>query len=362
MSAVEIIAEAGVNHNGDLRLALALVDAAAESGADYVKFQTFSAAKVASSFVEKAKYQLRTTPTNESQLSMLSKLELSFDDFLEIKKRCNEKNIGFLTSAFDLESVRFIKKHLKSNRIKLGSGEITNGPILLEVGRSGMDVILSTGMSTLSEIEEALSIIAFAMMKKGNPRNKLDYSSVLLEEKGWQKISEKVTLLHCTTEYPAKIEDSNLHAIKTLKNAFGLPVGFSDHTSGVAMAIGATVLGANVIEKHITLNNSMEGPDHKASFNPENFKKFVKQIRDVEVGLGTGIKFPSAIERQNRSIIRKSIVATRNLSKGQVLDTKDITTKRAGTGISPMYYWDLLGKTLNCNISKDKAISESDIE
>ncbi|MDC1413557.1 N-acetylneuraminate synthase [Amylibacter sp.] len=362
MNAVEIIAEAGVNHNGDIKLALALVDAAAESGADYVKFQTFSAAKVASFFAEKAKYQLRTTSSSETQLSMLKKLELGFDKFSEIKDRCDKKNIGFLTSAFDLDSVTFVENYLQSSKIKLGSGEITNGPILLKVGRSGMDVILSTGMSTLSEIEEALSILAFAMTKEGKPQNKLDYSLALLEEKGWEKISKKVTLLHCTTEYPAKIEDTNLNAIKTLKHAFGLPVGFSDHTSGATMAIGATILGASVIEKHITLDNSMEGPDHGASLNPDDFKNFVQQIRDAEAGMGTGIKIPSPIERQNRSSIRKSIVAAKNLRKGQVLGSNDITTKRIGVGISPMLYWDLIGRTIKSNIDEDKAILESDFE
>lgn len=340
-----IIAEAGVNHNGSLDLALELVDRAAEAGADIVKFQTFRSAELASRSAPKASYQQRTTELGESQLDMLRRLELTEDSHHALLKRCDERGIRFLSTPFDLASLDFLTKRLGRSLIKLGSGELTNGPLLLAAGRSGANVILSTGMGTLSEVEEALGVLGYGMTGGIAPTRKA-FAEVLHEPATWTVLREHVTLLHCTTEYPAPVEETNLRVLSTLRQAFGLAVGYSDHTNGNAVSFAAVALGATVIEKHFTLDRSLPGPDHAASLEPDELTELVRGIRDVEAALGTGIKQPGRAEIANRVVARKSLIAVRDLPTGHVLSETDFRAKRPGGGISAMDFWDVQGRKL----------------
>lgn len=352
----KIIAEAGVNHNGSLEMALELVDKAAEAGADYVKFQTFKADKLASPMAEKAAYQSLTTGNDESQLDMLKRLELSMDDHRVILKRCADKGIRFLSTPFDMESLALLTKQLELPEIKLGSGELTNGPLLLAVGRSGANIILSTGMGTLAEVEEALGVLAFGMCRTGQPKRRADFSEVLLDPTVWPVISERVTLLHCTTEYPAAEEGTNLNAMETMRRAFGVKVGFSDHTLGEAISFAAVALGASIIEKHFTLDRTLPGPDHVASLEPNELASLVSGIRGIEAALGSGIKQPGATEIKNRGVVRKSLLAARDLSIDHIFRAQDIVIKRPGYGISPMDFWDTVGRTATRSIKRDELL------
>lgn len=345
-----VIAEAGVNHNGSLKMALELVDIAAAAGADYVKFQTFNADKLASSRANKAGYQMRTTSVSENQLDMLKKLELSIDDHKAILRRCKDRGIHFLSTPFDLDSLVLLTKQLMLPEIKLGSGELTNGPLLLAAGRSDAKIILSTGMGTLAEVEEALGVLAFAMCRRGQPERRADFAETLLDPAVWPVLSERVTLLHCTTEYPAAVEDTNLNAMDTMRRAFGITVGYSDHTKGDAISLAAVALGATVIEKHITLDRNLPGPDHDASLEPSELASLIVNIRAVEKALGSGIKQPSNAEVQNRVAVRKSMIATQNISEGQSITSEVISIKRPGNGVSPMMYWDTLGTKAKLSI------------
>ncbi|CUH82391.1 N-acetylneuraminate synthase [Tropicibacter naphthalenivorans] len=339
-----IIAEAGVNHNGDLNMALELVDKAAEAGADYVKFQTFKATKLASASAKKASYQTRTTDGAESQLAMLQRLELSVDDHKAIMARCDEKGVRFLSTPFDLDSLALLTDTFALPEIKLGSGELTNAPLLLAAGRTGVRIILSTGMGSLSEVEEALGVLAFAMCREGLPKGRTDFADVLLDPAVWPVLAERVMLLHCTTEYPAAVEDTNLHAMETLRRAFGVQVGYSDHTVGEAVSLAAVALGACALEKHFTLDRTLPGPDHAASLEPGELTQLIRGVRAVELALGTGIKQPGAAEVANRAVARKSLLAARDLPEGHVLTLDDIAVKRPGDGISPMALWDMVGQ------------------
>ncbi|AUJ65713.1 N-acetylneuraminate synthase (plasmid) [Aestuarium zhoushanense] len=338
-----IIAEAGVNHNGDMDIALALVDKAAEAGADYVKFQTFKATKLASPSAKKASYQTRTTDGAESQLAMLQRLELSLEGYHTIMARCAEKGVRFLSTPFDLDSLSLLTDTFALPEIKLGSGELTNAPLLLAAGRSRVKIILSTGMGSLAEVEEALGVLAFAMCRDGQPRGRADFAEALLDPAVWPVLAERVTLLHCTTEYPAAVEDTNLRAMETLRRAFGVQVGYSDHTVGEAVSLAAVALGACVLEKHFTLDRTLPGPDHAASMEPDELASLVRGVRAVERALGTGIKQPGAAEVANRAVARKSLLAARDLPEGHVLTQDDIAVKRPGDGISPMALWDTIG-------------------
>jgi len=338
-----IIAEAGVNHNGDLSLALELVDKAAEAGAQCVKFQTFKAAKLASASAKKAAYQTRTTDGTESQLAMLQRLELSLEDHEAIMARCAERGVRFLSTPFDMDSLALLTGTFALPEIKLGSGELTNAPLLLAAGRSGARIILSTGMGSLSEVEEALGVLAFAMCREGQPKGRADFAVALLDLAVWPVLAERVTLLHCTTEYPAAVEDTNLRAMETLRRAFGLRVGYSDHTVGEAVSLAAVALGAAVLEKHFTLDRTLPGPDHAASLEPGELASLVRGVRAVEQALGTGIKQPGAAEVANRAVARKSLLAARDLPAGHVLSLEDIAVKRPGDGLSPMALWDMVG-------------------
>ena len=351
-----IIAEAGVNHNGSLKMALELVDVAAEAGADYVKFQTFNADKLASSRAIKAAYQMRATSVSENQLDMLKKLELSIDDHKAIIRRCRDHGIHFLSTPFDLDSLALLTDQLMLPEIKLGSGELTNGPLLLAAGRSEAKIILSTGMGSLAEVEEALGVLAFAMCKTGQPKQRADFAETLLDPAVWPVLSERVTLLHCTTEYPAAVEDTNLNAMDTMRRAFGVAVGYSDHTKGDAISLAAVALGATVIEKHITLDRNLPGPDHDASLEPSELASLIVSIRAVEKALGTGIKQPSNAEVQNRVAVRKSLIATQDISEGQSITSEVISIKRPGNGVSPMMHWDMLGVKAKRSIGRGEPL------
>jgi N-acetylneuraminate synthase len=339
-----IIAEVGVNHNGNEELAYKLVDAAFEAGADIVKFQTFKTSKVVTANAEQADYQVRNTHKEESQLVMLSHLELSFEFHLELVEYCNKLGIEFLSTAFDSESLKFLVNYLKLKKLKIPSGELTNAPLVLEHAQTGCDLIVSTGMATLAEIETALGVIAFGYVAKTSEKPSVQaFEKAYHSEIGQKILKDKVTILHCTTEYPAPLQDINLKSMDTIANAFKLSVGYSDHSAGINVPIAAVALGAKVIEKHLTLDQSMQGPDHKASLEPKQFAEMIKGIRDIELALGNGIKGPRPSEIKNKSVARKSLVAEQIIKKGNIFSESNLAIKRPGLGKSPMHYWDLLG-------------------
>ena len=330
MSKIYIIAEAGVNHNGDINIAKRLVDAAVDAGADAVKFQTFKAQNLVCKNAGKAAYQLETTEQAETQYEMLKKLELTEKMHEELVPYCWERGLEFLSTPFDVESVDLLLQY-EIPLIKIPSGEITNYPYLKKIGKTGKKVILSTGMSTLDEVRDAVQI---------------------LKNEG----TDKIILLHCNTEYPTPMCDVNLLAMKTLQEELGLPVGYSDHTKGIEIPIAAAALGACVIEKHFTLDRTMEGPDHKASLEPHELRAMVCAIHNIEQAMGDGVKRPSASERRNIGIVRKSIVAKRDISEGEILSEENITTKRPGTGISPMMWEKVIGQRARKNYKADEMI------
>ena len=327
---VYIIAEAGVNHNGNIELAKKMVDSAKEAGADCIKFQTFISENIVSKNAEKANYQKQYADENESQLEMLRKLELSFEDFITLNEYCKKKDIQFLSTAFDFDSIDFLNT-LDMNCWKIPSGEITNLPYLIKIANTRKSVIMSTGMSTISEIEAAINVL----------RN--------------NGIGE-ITLLHCTTEYPAPYEDVNLKAINTLKNTFNVKVGYSDHTKGIEIPIAAVAIGAEVIEKHFTLDRNMEGPDHKASIEPNELLSMVKSIRNVELSMGDGEKKPLGSEIKNISIARKSIIAKVKIKKDEILTEDNLTVKRPGNGINPMKWNEIIGSKAIKDFEEDELI------
>lgn len=327
-----IIAEAGVNHNGDIELAKQLIDVAAEAGADLVKFQTFNASRQVTRSAKKADYQTKTTDSNESQHEMLSRLELSVGMHKELIAHCAERNIGFFSTGFDIESVGLLVS-LGQDHFKIPSGEITNLPYLRHIGKFGKDIILSTGMATLGEIEAAIDVLDQA----GTPR-------------------VNMTVLHCTTEYPTPMVEVNLRAMQSIHTAFGLAVGYSDHTSGIEVAIAAVALGASIIEKHFTLDRRLPGPDHKASLEPEELKAMIAAIRNIELALGDGIKRLTPSEARNKPIARKSLVASQAIFAGDVFSVQNITTKRPGTGISPMRWDEVIGQVAQKNYKEDDLI------
>ena len=329
---VFIIAEAGVNHNGSIDLAKKLVDVAVEAKADSVKFQTFIAENVISSSAKMAEYQLVNTGISESQLDMVKKLQLDFQDFIELQKYCNEKGILFLSTPFDLESLEFLKT-MDLPIMKIPSGEITNLPYLRKIGELNTNVIASTGMSNIDDISSLISI---------------------LESSGTSK--EKITLLHCNTEYPTPMEDVNLLAMDTLRKTFGVKIGYSDHTLGIEVPIAAVALGAAVIEKHFTLDKNMDGPDHKASLNPVELKEMVTAIRNIENALGTTNKKVSQSEAKNIQIARKSIVESKKILKGEQFSEDNLTVKRPGNGISPLEWDNVIGQYSSRNFQKDELI------
>lgn len=360
MNPVYIIAEAGVNHNGDERRAFQLVDVAAQAGADAIKFQTFRTENMVTKNAYKANYQLQATDIDETQFAMLKKLELPYDVHFGLTAYCEAKGLDFLSTAFDMESLDFLVDDIGLNTLKIPSGEITNGPFLLAHSQTQKNLILSTGMSTLDEIEEALAIVAFGLLSGTAPAARPSrpvFQQAYNSPQGQQLLQQKVTLLHCTTEYPAPPADINLSAMRTLHHAFGLKVGYSDHSEGISIAVAATALGARVIEKHLTVDKILPGPDHRTSLEPDEFGQMVDSIRTVEKAMGDGLKVPKPSETANRNIARKSLVAGNNIRKGDAFSEKNLAIKRPGTGRSPMDYWDLLGTESPRNYFPDEIIS-----
>ena len=325
-----IIAEAGVNHNGDISIAKKLVDAAKDAGADIVKFQTFDVDSITSKYAEMAQYQKRNIGQTKSQKEMLSELTLTHEEFIELSEYCKEKAIRFLSTPFDIPSIRFLVS-LGCELWKIPSGEITNYPYLVEIAHTHKDIILSTGMSNLSEVEAAVK---------------------LLKDEG----SGKISLLHCTTQYPTPYDSVNLKAMTTLKERTGLDVGYSDHTKGIEIPIAAVAMGASIIEKHFTLDRKMQGPDHKASLEPYELKEMVESIRHIESAFGNGVKSPVDTEKENMSIARKSIVAKCDIKKGELLTENNLTTKRPGNGINPMSWKSVLGTKAIRDFGEDELI------
>lgn len=343
-----IIAEAGVNHNGSLQTAKRLVDVAAEAGADVVKFQSFRADRLATEGAPKADYQRDTTDAAESQIDMLRRLELSEAHHFELIEHCHSRGLEFLSTPFDIESARLLVGPLNVQRVKIASGEVTNAPLLLEIARSGKPVLLSTGMATLGEIEQALGVLAFGYTRLTEPASAVPASTGAFmlaygSEEGQRILKQNVVVLHCTTEYPTPYDEVNLRAMDTLAAAFGLPVGLSDHTLGIAVAVAAVARGATVIEKHFTLDRNMPGPDHKASVEPEELKQLVQAVRQVEAALGSPHKSPTPSERRNMPVARKSLVAACDVKAGETFTAQNLAVKRPGTGISPMRYFQYLG-------------------
>lgn len=336
---VIIIAEAGVNHNGDIKKAKALIDAAFDAGVDYVKFQTFKADKIVSLNAKKAEYQQKSIDgTDDFQYNMLKQLELSHENHLELMQYCREKGIRFFSTAFDTEGIDYLES-LGFNMFKIPSGEITNYPYLKLISKKGKPVILSTGMSSIEEIESALNI---------------------LQEQGLSK--EDITVLHCNTEYPTPMKDVNLRAMLDIHYRFGVKIGYSDHTLGIEVPIAAVALGASVIEKHFTLDRNLPGPDHKASLEPDELKAMVKSIRNVELAIsGSGNKEPSESEKKNMAIARKSIHIKKALQKNQVIKEEDIIPLRPGDGISPFYWNEIIGKKIVRNLERYHKLDWSDL-
>lgn len=350
-----IIAEAGVNHNGSLEMAKKLVEVAADAGADAVKFQTFKADKLVSRLAPKAEYQNRTTDAYESQHEMIRKLELDEHAHETLIEHCKACSIEFLSTPFDLESVDLLAGRLDLPCLKIPSGDITNAPLLLKIAQTGKPVILSTGMCTLGEIEDALGVLAFGYLSSSKPSISV-FRAAYCSAQGHAVLQNRVTLLHCTTEYPAPFEDVNLKVMDTLNSAFGLPVGYSDHTEGIAVAIAAVARGAVVIEKHFTLDRNLPGPDHKASLEPAELKQMVAAIRIVEQAIGCGRKLPTPSELKNMSVARKSLVAARSITTGESFTVENTTVKRPGNGLSPMQNWELLGRKANRDFAADEVI------
>ncbi len=355
---VYIIAEAGVNHNGSPELAKKLVEAAAEAGADAVKFQTFRAEKLASVSAQKAVYQQETTDAGESQVDMLRKLELPLDAYPELIALCREKGVDFLSTPFETDSLRFLVEECHIPKIKIPSGEITNGPFLLEIARTGLPVILSTGMSTLGEVETALSVLAYGYLHDDVPSCSEDFVRAYCEAQTHGILREKISLLHCTTEYPAPFDEVNLAAMDSMKRVFGLPVGYSDHTEGIAIPLAAAACGAEIIEKHFTLDKTLPGPDHKASLAPDELAEMVRGIRQIENAIGNGRKAPTPREWMNLAVVRKSLVAKGAIREGEVFSADNLSVKRPAIGMNPMRYWELLGKRASRNYEADESIQE----
>ncbi len=352
-----IIAEAGVNHNGSIQMAFSLVDAAADSGADAVKFQTFKSENLVSKQASKADYQKQNTDSGESQLEMLKRLELDEAAHKKIIAHCNRKNIQFLSTPFDSDSLNLLTYTLSLPIVKIPSGEITNLPFLLAMARTGKPIIMSSGMATLSEIEAALEVLAFGYAADPDDSPSLDafqhaYSSI----EGQHALQQKVTLLHCTTDYPAVFDQVNLRAMDTIKSAFQLPVGYSDHTTGIAVPIAAVARGAKVIEKHLTLDRTLPGPDHRASLEPGEFKIMAESIRQIELAMGSPLKAPTKAELKNKPIIRKSLVALSPIKPGDRFTEKNMGTKRPGDGIPPAHFWKYIGKIADKNYAPDQMI------
>ncbi|MCS4122746.1 N-acetylneuraminate synthase [Salinibacter ruber] len=337
-------------------LARDLIEVAADAGADAVKFQTFRSDALVAEDAPKADYQTETTDAGESQVEMLRRLELTPDQHHTIAQHCSDRDLQFLSTPFDTQSARFLVDEFDVSRIKIGSGELTNGPLLLDIARIERPVILSTGMGTLGEVERALSVLAFGYVADGDRPTLEDLERVFASTDGQNALAQNVTVLHCVTEYPAPAETANLRVMDTLREAFGLPVGLSDHTQGISVPIAAVARGATLIEKHFTLDRSLPGPDHEASLEPDELRDMIQGIREVEAALGTGRKTPAGPEWKNRSVARKSLVANQPIQEGENFTSENLGIKRPGDGISPMRYWEYLDRTASRPYEQDDQI------
>lgn len=358
MKKTYIIAEAGVNHNGSLKLAKELVLVAKEAGADAVKFQTFKAENLVTKEARQADYQVENLGEATSQYAMLKKLELTFDEFIELHAFCKEQDIAFLSTPFDFESVDFLLDQLAMPTVKIPSGELTNAPFIHYIATKQRPIIISTGMATVEEIHEALAFIAYGLAYPQKAVDTTEVKPFYQTTKAKELLQKYVTVLHCTTQYPAPVHSINLKAMEEMRAIFQVPIGFSDHSEGITIPIGAAAIGATVIEKHFTLDKYMEGPDHVASLNPAELKALVQGIRDIGVALGNGVKEPTAVELQNRQPARKSLVAKRVIQVGEIFTKENLTVKRPGNGIAPSEYWAYIGKTATKNYAEDAMIDE----
>lgn len=356
---MKIIAEAGVNHDGNVQRALELVDAASEAGAHAVKFQTFKADLLTTSSADKADYQKHSTPGDESQQDMIRKLELTQDQFCQVAEHCRRRNIEFLSTAFETVSLQFLHERLGLRTFKIASGELTNAPLLLAHARLADSMIVSTGMATMPEIRQALGVIAFGMEAgtshtagPGQPAFEAAFERAMQND----MLCNKVTLLHCTTEYPAPMDQINLRAMHTMSEAYGLPVGYSDHTLGITIPVAAAALGATVIEKHFTLDKSLPGPDHAMSLDPAELADMVCAIKATVSALGEAEKKPGNAERRNIEAVRKSLVASCDIRAGELFTEHNLCIKRPGSGLPPAEYWNLLGQASNRDYSRDDFI------
>ena len=352
-----IIAEAGVNHNGDKSLALQLIDIAAKAGADAVKFQSFKAENVVIASAPKAEYQLSSTAKEDSQLQMLKALELPNSYLNELADHARSLGLKFMSTAFDIHSLNYLVDKIKVDVLKVPSGEITNGPFLLEIARKGLPIICSTGTANESEIESALDILAFGLTNAKVPKSFDEIKGASKTSPGASALQEKVIVLHCVSEYPAPFNEVNLNAMDTMREKFNLPIGYSDHTTGIVVPIAAVAKGACVIEKHFTISRTMKGPDHAASIEPNELRALVESIRIVEQALGHNRKEPSPTEIKNIPIVRRSLVAAKDIREGDVITAEMLTAKRPGTGVSPLKYWELLGTKAKKSYSKDQQIT-----
>ena len=352
-----VIAEAGVNHNGSRDLALELVQAASDAGADYVKFQMFRAENIVTRSLSRAEYQKKSTKSTDSQYSMLKDLELTDQDFSVISQNCRMRGIKFMSTASDEYSARFLAKEIGVSFLKIGSGELNNTPFLLKVSQLRLPVILSTGMGNLGDIQTALSVLAFGYLHpEKEPAGEGDFVAMLADEEAQSALEKNVVLLQCTSEYPAPPTTANLRAIETLRSAFGLKVGFSDHTRGVHVAVAAVAMGAEIVEKHLTISRGLSGPDHSASLEPDEFRTLVRNIRETEAALGTGRKIPSSTELANRELVSRRLVAARPIAAGSPFTWADFAFKRAERGLAPSNVWSLLGKPALRDYASDDPI------
>ena len=339
-----IIAEAGVNHNGSEDIAFDLIDVAHAAGADIVKFQTFKSSDLVTQNAKKAQYQSINTKNDVSQLKMLKDLELPYSSFKKLANYCDDLRIEFLSTAFDKTSLDFLVNDIGMRRLKIPSGELNNAPFILDHARTGMSIILSTGMANLNEIKMALGVIAFGYIGDERTPSIQSFEEAFNSIEGKNILKEKVHLLHCTSEYPAPLEEVNLNAIQLLKREFGLKIGYSDHTLGIDIALGAVALGAEVIEKHFSLSRDSEGPDHRASLEPDELNLMISKIRQMEIALGKEEKIRTPSEIKNLKIARKSIVAEKTINPGDQFSKTNISIKRPGVGMQPISFWDLLSK------------------
>lgn len=347
-----IIAEAGVNHNGDPGLAAELVEAAASVGADAVKFQSFKADLVVRKGTPKAVYQEQASTAQSDQHELLHKLELSEDELHSLKHLADDKGVEFMSTPFDVESARYLANEIGVGRIKVPSGEVTNGPLLFEVAKLGLPLVVSTGMCDLDDVECALMVLAHGLMHKTGAPNQASMESI----EGRNLLKEHVTLLHCTTQYPAPYADTNLRAMETLAKRFGLPVGFSDHTPDIFIAIAAAAREACIVEKHFTLDRTMDGPDHASSLEVPDLERMIQGIRAAEVALGSGNKELAPSETENVKLVRRSLVAAKAIKRGEAFSADNVAAKRPGTGVSPMRFWQIDGTLADRDYTVDEAI------